>query len=283
MFTRHLRRTFAHTSFSDPYKFLGVARSADFKTIKLEYLKLVRKHHPDLNQGDEESLKLFEKIKDSFEEIQYDRGIKKRLSSSRTFEDDGDDFVSNRPHSSQYHENYDEFKEKYGDFDYNEYRYRAAGDETFSRQSSSFEELHETNTRRFKINEGRLKNTLSRFDIDSVRAKLSFFSEGSSLVAPLFGCLFVVILILVRGDVDKKDKQLEQVESDKLALLNMRVNNLEVTREQVELSIKKNLDNPIASKIYAKIQNEGQTNDQQLLKLAFNVKEVFDSDSDELA
>ncbi len=43
--------------YKDYYKILGVAKSADDKTIKSAYRKLARKHHPDVNKGSPDRFK----------------------------------------------------------------------------------------------------------------------------------------------------------------------------------------------------------------------------------
>ena len=43
--------------FRDYYKTLGVDRNADDKTIKSAFRKLARKHHPDVNKGQDARFK----------------------------------------------------------------------------------------------------------------------------------------------------------------------------------------------------------------------------------
>lgn len=50
----------------DPYKVLGVLKSADQKEIKKAYYDLVKKHHPDVNK-EEGAEKKFHKIQESYE------------------------------------------------------------------------------------------------------------------------------------------------------------------------------------------------------------------------
>ncbi|MGB9165596.1 MAG: DnaJ domain-containing protein, partial [Rhodomicrobium sp.] len=40
---------------ADPYKTLGVEKSATEEDIRKTYKKLAKKHHPDLNPGDKEA------------------------------------------------------------------------------------------------------------------------------------------------------------------------------------------------------------------------------------
>ncbi len=66
---------------SDPYKVLGVSRSADQDEIKAAYRKLAKKYHPDLNQGDESVAKKFQEVSTAYDLLgdptkrrRYDRG-----------------------------------------------------------------------------------------------------------------------------------------------------------------------------------------------------------------
>ena len=52
---------------ADYYQTLGVSRDADEKTIKQAYRSLARKHHPDLNPGDEQAEARFKKINEAHE------------------------------------------------------------------------------------------------------------------------------------------------------------------------------------------------------------------------
>ncbi len=67
-------------NFRNYYEILGVAREADFGTIKQAYRKLARQYHPDLNPGDhvaEEKFKLlgeaYEILSDTDKRAQYER------------------------------------------------------------------------------------------------------------------------------------------------------------------------------------------------------------------
>jgi DnaJ-class molecular chaperone len=51
---------------TDYYRVLGVPRSADATEIKKAYRKLARKHHPDVNPGNEESETKFKEIQEAY-------------------------------------------------------------------------------------------------------------------------------------------------------------------------------------------------------------------------
>jgi len=53
--------------FIDYYKVLGIEKTATDKDIRKAYRKLVRKHHPDLNQGDKESERKFKEVNEANE------------------------------------------------------------------------------------------------------------------------------------------------------------------------------------------------------------------------
>lgn len=66
---------------SDPYKTLGVARTADQAEIKSAYRKLVKKYHPDLNPGDTDVERRFKELSAAYDVLgdptkraRYDRG-----------------------------------------------------------------------------------------------------------------------------------------------------------------------------------------------------------------
>src|SRR2546423_3757961 len=62
--------------FKDYYRILGVDRSADEKTIKSAYRKLARKHHPDVNKGQDTKFKeiaeAYEVLSDPEKRRRYD-------------------------------------------------------------------------------------------------------------------------------------------------------------------------------------------------------------------
>lgn len=66
---------------TDPYKILGVSKTASQDEIKKAYRKLAKIHHPDLNPGNKESEKKFKEISHAFDLIgtqesraKFDRG-----------------------------------------------------------------------------------------------------------------------------------------------------------------------------------------------------------------
>ena len=52
---------------SDYYKVLGVKKSSSDKDVKAAFRRLARKHHPDLNPGDEAAEREFKKINEAYE------------------------------------------------------------------------------------------------------------------------------------------------------------------------------------------------------------------------
>ena len=73
------RRTLA-TSAADPYKLLGVGRTASQAEIKKAYFQLAKRYHPDVNSSPEASRKFrevsgaYEVLKDPGSRAEYDRG-----------------------------------------------------------------------------------------------------------------------------------------------------------------------------------------------------------------
>lgn len=66
---------------SDPYKILGVAKSASQDEIKSAYRKLAKKYHPDLNPGDQDVERRFKEVSAAYDVLgdpgkrgRYDRG-----------------------------------------------------------------------------------------------------------------------------------------------------------------------------------------------------------------
>ncbi|MCF8009440.1 MAG: molecular chaperone DnaJ [Halanaerobiales bacterium] len=51
----------------DYYEILGVSRDADQKEIKKAYRKLAKKHHPDMNDGEEKASEKFKEISEAYE------------------------------------------------------------------------------------------------------------------------------------------------------------------------------------------------------------------------
>ena len=61
---------------SDYYKVLGVKKSSSDKDVKAAFRRLARKHHPDLNPGDEVAEREFKKINEAYE-VLSDAGNRK--------------------------------------------------------------------------------------------------------------------------------------------------------------------------------------------------------------
>src|SRR3979490_2615396 len=53
--------------FKDYYSTLGVAKTATAKELKAAYRKLARKHHPDVNPGDQSAESKFKEINEAYE------------------------------------------------------------------------------------------------------------------------------------------------------------------------------------------------------------------------
>ena len=52
---------------NDPYKTLGVSRTADQAEIKSAYRKLAKKYHPDLNPGDADVERRFKDVSAAYD------------------------------------------------------------------------------------------------------------------------------------------------------------------------------------------------------------------------
>ena len=55
---------------SDPYRVLGVSRTASDTEIRTAYRKLVKATHPDHNSGSAEAARRFEAVQQAYAEIQ---------------------------------------------------------------------------------------------------------------------------------------------------------------------------------------------------------------------
>lgn len=53
----------------DYYKILGLERTASGREIKKAYFDLVRKYHPDKNQGDDKALEKFNEINEAYNNL----------------------------------------------------------------------------------------------------------------------------------------------------------------------------------------------------------------------
>ncbi len=65
-FRQHRRAATEERLAIDYYKTLGVPRSADASEIKKAYRKLARKHHPDVNPGNDDAEKKFKEIQEAY-------------------------------------------------------------------------------------------------------------------------------------------------------------------------------------------------------------------------
>ncbi len=72
---------------TDYYKTLGVPRSADASEIKKAYRKLARKHHPDVNPGNEEAEGKFKEIQEAYA-VLSDKNKKKQYDTYGTVDGD---------------------------------------------------------------------------------------------------------------------------------------------------------------------------------------------------
>jgi curved DNA-binding protein CbpA len=66
---------------TDPYKILGIAKTASADEVKKAYRKLAKQHHPDLNPGNAESASKFKDISGAYDLLsdadkraRFDRG-----------------------------------------------------------------------------------------------------------------------------------------------------------------------------------------------------------------
>ena len=55
---------------ADPYSVLGVSRDAPEAEVRSAYRRLVKLHHPDHNNGSEESERRFEEVQEAYAEVQ---------------------------------------------------------------------------------------------------------------------------------------------------------------------------------------------------------------------
>lgn len=66
----------------DPYKTLGVSRSADDAEVRAAYRRLVQLHHPDHNGGSAESARRFEEVQEAYAEVRRRRKSGGRATAS---------------------------------------------------------------------------------------------------------------------------------------------------------------------------------------------------------
>ena len=56
---------------NDPYKVLGVSRSATDADIRTQYRKLARKFHPDVNSDDTDAAEKFKTVNEAYHCLLY--------------------------------------------------------------------------------------------------------------------------------------------------------------------------------------------------------------------
>ena len=88
-------------------------------------------------------------------------------------------------------EDVDDFKRKYGDYDFNEYAFKHGA----SPFATSFRDIHEIRDDKVDVIDGFLKNNFLRFGIEKEKVKIKRFNEGSVTVGPAIGMIGLFIII----------------------------------------------------------------------------------------
>ena len=243
---RQISRLFATFRSFDPYKTLNSSKQDDFNTIKKRYFKLVSQYHPDRNEGEvvcihQETKAIFKDILEAYESIKIERGLstKKPLMKGPA-EDDG--FKSKRPFAGQYAEDFQREKEKYGDFDSAEFYYRSetGGKTRYTGRhrltQDSFKEMSEANSTEFKPAEGDLPNTMNRFGLEKVRAKIKNWSDRS------FGTYVAMFSIGVLGVllcISWQQNAAEEAQEDQLEQFTEKITSYKTNLEKSDLATSK--------------------------------------------
>ena len=61
---------------ADPYEVLGLDRGATASDIRVAYLRLAKKHHPDKNPGDKASEWIFTEVQSAYETLSDTEGVR---------------------------------------------------------------------------------------------------------------------------------------------------------------------------------------------------------------
>jgi hypothetical protein len=83
----------------DPYRTLGIARSASDAELRAAYRRLVQLHHPDHNGGSAESARRFEEVQEAYAQARRSRQSPGRSTGDRAGDRAGDGSGPPRPPS----------------------------------------------------------------------------------------------------------------------------------------------------------------------------------------
>lgn len=86
--------------YKDYYKILGIEKNASQEEIKKKYRELAKKHHPDLNKGDESSANKLKEINEAYEVLSDEEKRKKYDMFGSSYQNRGYDTGSSYNYSS---------------------------------------------------------------------------------------------------------------------------------------------------------------------------------------